>query len=263
MALPLQTDRRTSKPGRRQADTAGDVRDAFGHENSTRRHRDCGPFGECKRLLIAASQVLIAATIFVSGAIWTAHREKPTFAQPGKLLQLPGIAVMAPGRPDSTADPARVFRVSQVLRRYTKDTARADRIATALVTEGTKKNLDPAMLIGVLLTEDAQLDPQAKSNVGAQGLMQVMPFHKGKWGCGEGSLTEIESNICYGTAILAKYIEKAPNVRTALQRYNGCVRGTNTPQCGTYSGKVLKYAEEAATQMLGVDIPDFLDPVSD
>ena len=42
----------------------------------------------------------------------------------------------------------------------------------------------------------------------------------------------------------------------ALLRYNGCVKGTNTPHCHTYSGKVLKFAEQAASRMLSFSMAD-------
>ena len=48
--------------------------------------------------------------------------------------------------------------------------------------------------------------------------------------------------------------------KPALQRYNGCVRGTNTPNCYTYSGKVMKYADQAASAMLNVPIPTGIAP---
>jgi soluble lytic murein transglycosylase-like protein len=93
--------------------------------------------------------------------------------------------------------------------------------------------------------------------VGARGLMQVMPFHAGKWkGCPNADLFAIDSNICHGVSILADLIKRSPSVATALQRYNGCVRGTNTPNCYTYSGKVLKFAEQAATAMLTFNLSD-------
>jgi hypothetical protein len=57
-------------------------------------------------------------------------------------------------------------------------------------------------------------------------------------------------------SILADLIKRSPNVERALQRYNGCVRGTNTPNCHTYSGKVLRFAEQAATQMLSFSISE-------
>jgi len=195
----------------------------------------------------------VAATVLLAaGTIYTLNQQHPKYVKPAELLKLPAAIVNA--NPPPLGEQA--FRVSQVLRRYTKDTVRANTIANALVTEGAKKNLDPALLIGVLLTEDAKLDPNARSNVAARGLMQVMPFHAGKWKeCPSTSLTDVASNICYGTSILAQYMKRAGgSVRSALQHYNGCVHGTNTPNCSTYSGKVLKYADMAASQMLNVNL---------
>ena len=159
--------------------------------------------------------------------------------------------------PTDSAAQIEIKRGAYSLRRYTNDTTLALRIAQAIVVEGGKKNINPALLVGVLLTEDAKLDPMAKSFVGARGLMQVMPFHAGKWkGCTSADLFAIDSNICHGVSILADLIKRSPTVASALQRYNGCVRGTNTPNCHTYSGKVLKFAEQAATQMLSFSLSD-------
>jgi soluble lytic murein transglycosylase-like protein len=101
----------------------------------------------------------------------------------------------------------------------------------------------------VLLTENAQLDPRARSSVSARGLMQVMPIHSGNWGCGSKDLFDVESNICHGVQILKQAMNDAPNMRKALLRYNGCVRGRNTPNCHTYDDKVLRSASRAAEQM--------------
>jgi hypothetical protein len=190
-----------------------------------------------------------ASLLLAAGTIWTLNQQHPKYVKPGELLELPAAVVNA-----ATPSPGeQAFRVSQVLRKYTRDTTRANTIAEALVREGSKKNLDPALLIGVLLTENAKLDPKARSNVSARGLMQVMPFHAGKWkDCPSNDLADIASNICYGTSILAQYVKRAPTIEKALLHYNGCVRGTNTPNCQSYSGKVLKYADKAASQMLSI-----------
>jgi soluble lytic murein transglycosylase-like protein len=79
--------------------------------------------------------------------------------------------------------------------------------------------------------------------------MQVMPLHSGKWGCGSKDLFDIESNICHGVQILKQAMIDAPNTRVALLRYNGCVRGRNTPNCHLYDDKVLKRAGRAAAEM--------------
>jgi soluble lytic murein transglycosylase-like protein len=105
------------------------------------------------------------------------------------------------------------------------------------------------LLVGLMLTENAKIDPLARSNVGAAGLMQIMPFHSGKWGCASRNLLNIESNICHGVNILADYIHTSPNLNRALLRYNGCVRGRNTPNCHTYPRKVLGYANHASTMV--------------
>jgi hypothetical protein len=184
--------------------------------------------------------------------------QHPQFVKPGELLHLPPalVTASAPGTepypaPTDVKAQEEIQKVAYSLHKYTSDTVLARRIASAIVVQGGKKNIDPALLVGVVLTEDAKLDPKAKSFVGARGLMQVMPFHAGKWaGCPSTDLFAIDNNICHGVSILADLIKRSPSVSQALQRYNGCVRGTNTPNCHTYSGKVLKFAEQAATSML-------------
>lgn len=250
MTNPADIDRRedetvTQAPDDRRQST-GNI-----YTNVRRRSAERQPRKPWQRVLKAAAHGVAATLLLVAGTVWTLNQQKPKYVKPGELLQLPPSLVAA-------APPLseQVFRVSSVLRRYTKDTTRANTIAQALVIEGSKKNLSPSLLIGVLLTENAKLDPKARSNVSARGLMQVMPFHAGRWkGCKSNDLADIASNICYGTAILADYIKRAPSLEKALLNYNGCVRGTNTPQCHTYSGKVLRFADKAATQMLQAPFP--------
>jgi soluble lytic murein transglycosylase-like protein len=222
------------------------------------------PAPRWKRVLNVALRGIGATILLAAGTIWTIRQQHPQFVKPGQLLHLPVAVVTAqvPGTEGYTplTDSAAVLEIKRVaysLRKYTNDTTLALRIAQAIVVEGGKKNINPALLVGVMLTEDAKLDPKAKSFVGARGLMQVMPFHAGKWkGCTSADLFAIDSNICHGVSILADLIKRSPTVATALQRYNGCVRGTNTPNCHTYSGKVLKFAEQAATQMLSFSLSD-------
>jgi soluble lytic murein transglycosylase-like protein len=217
-----------------------------------------------KRILKAALHGISAAVLLAAGTVWTLRQQHPAFVKPGELLHLPPalVTAAAPGTESYVAptDSAAVLEIKKVaysLRKYTSDTVLANRIASSIVVQGGKKNIDPALLVGVVLTEDAKLDPNAKSFVGARGLMQVMPFHAGKWkGCTSADLFSIDSNICHGTSILADLIKRSPNVSRALQRYNGCVKGTNTPNCHTYSGKVLKFAEQAATQMLSFSMSE-------
>lgn len=222
------------------------------------------PASRWKRVFGTAARGTGAVVLLAAGTVWTLRQQHPQFLKPGDLLHLPAaiVTARAPGTegyapPTDSAALSEIQRVAYSLHKYTRDTLLAQRIAGAIVVEGGKKNINPALLVGVLLTEDAKLDPRAKSSVGARGLMQVMPFHAGKWkGCTSADLFEIDSNICHGASILADLIKRSPTLATALQRYNGCVRGTNTPNCHTYSGKVLRFAEQAATQMLSFSLSD-------
>jgi soluble lytic murein transglycosylase-like protein len=197
----------------------------------------------------AASHALALGVLLVSGAVWTISQQHPLYANPGKLLRLPAAVV------DAAQPTEQAFRIGEVLNQYTHDRALAFRIADALVDQAEREHIDPALLVGVLLTEDATLDPHARSSVGARGLMQVMPLHSGKWGCGSSDLFNIESNICHGVQILKEAMRSAPNTRVALLRYNGCVRGRNTPNCHTYDDKVLRHAGRAAAEMRLVKTP--------
>lgn len=202
-----------------------------------------------RRFLGAAAQAMALSLLLAGGTIYTLQNQHPKFTRPAALLALPG-AVIEASRPSEEA-----FRISQVLRRYTRNGHVADRIATAVVSEGHRKRVDPTLLVGVMLVETDNLNPRAKSFVGARGLMQVMPFHRGQWGCKSRDLYDIEGNICHGVSILADAIKNAPNLRVALQRYNGCVRGSNTPGCSSYSRKVLRAQSMTERQLLFVRNP--------
>lgn len=203
-------------------------------------------------------QIVFAAIMMLAGVVWAGTRAGTVYARPGELLALPATVVKPTLTPeeiligDATPDLSAPVtqRIALVLRKFAKDDRVADRAATALVREAARKNIDPVLLVGLMITENSAIDPLAKSSVGATGLMQVMPFHAGEWGCGSDNLVNVESNICHGVAILADYVRRSPkNLHKALLRYNGCVRGTNTPNCHTYSAKVYKHANNASRLM--------------
>lgn len=130
--------------------------------------------------------------------------------------------------------------LARVLITYRDDARLARRVATALVREGRRAGVKPDILLAVLLVENPWINPSARSPVGARGLMQVMPGHRGQWRACPASLEDIESNICYGAQIFRAYLrETNGHVESALLRYNGCVRGTNTPNCHEYPRAVF------------------------
>lgn len=137
--------------------------------------------------------------------------------------------------------------LEEVILRYRNDERLARRIATALVREGHRAGLAPDILLAVMLVENPWINPSARSSVGARGLMQVMPGHRGQWKACPNSLDDIESNICYGAQIFRDYLRQTGNIETALLRYNGCVKGTNTPNCHLYPQMVFSRVAKPAS----------------
>lgn len=125
----------------------------------------------------------------------------------------------------------------------------AEQAAAALVTEASRLKLSPSLLGAVLLIENTPLNPSAVSSQGALGLMQVMPVHRGNYGCSP-DLVNIVDNICHGARILKHMVRRSKSVPLALKRYNGCVRGRNTPRCYRYPNRVLRTASRLRREML-------------
>lgn len=140
-----------------------------------------------------------------------------------------------------------VAPIERVLLRYRADTTLTSRIAVAVVREARAVDVQPRLLLAVLLVENPWLEPAIRSPVGAVGLMQVMPVHRGAWAeCGS-DLEDIDSNICHGARIFAMYWDRAKgDLDRALLRYNGCVNGTNTPNCYQYPNHVFANAGRAS-----------------
>jgi soluble lytic murein transglycosylase-like protein len=141
----------------------------------------------------------------------------------------------------------RVAPVEEVLAPYHDDVTFIRAVSVALVREGERAGVDPRALASVLLVENAQLDPGARSTQGATGLMQVMPFHAGRWGCASDDLTNVDANICHGARIFSSYLKRYEgDLDRSLLAYNGCVAGTNTPDCFLYPSHVYSNAGRVA-----------------
>lgn len=138
--------------------------------------------------------------------------------------------------------------VERMLEPYHADGDWVRRIAFALVREADHTGLDSRALASVLLVENPWLTADAVSPVGAVGLMQVMPMHAGRWNCGSTDLEAVEVNICHGARIFAAYLARHGDLDRALLAYNGCVKGTNTPDCHMYPNHVYSRAGRAAMQ---------------
>ncbi len=137
---------------------------------------------------------------------------------------------------------------------------RADSIAYYAVREAYIRGIPPAVIFGVMLTENAVFASTATSNVGAVGLMQVYPrIWLKELGARFGTnLSADSTNLKYGTYILSQYIKSkqgqqptTAQVNAGLLHYNGCVHGTNTPTCHRYPAKVKSFVERGAEALCG------------
>lgn len=153
-----------------------------------------------------------------------------------------------------TADYVVLYRdhvapVEQALNQHGVPRVTARRLAWPLVEHAQQKGVDPATVASVLLVESGG-KAHATSSVGARGLMQVMPGWAGQIrGCGR-NLYSIDDNLCTGTGILAWYLRNADgDEREALLGYNGCVRGTNTPDCHSYPEKVQRLRRQIKAEI--------------
>ena len=110
--------------------------------------------------------------------------------------------------------------IIQTIKPWVPDETEATTIARWVYVYGKRFNLSPELILGVIAVE-SRFDHFAVSNVGAVGLMQVMPFWKDELGSPSDNLLQIETNVRYGCAILRHYIDRYKKLDRALGAYNG------------------------------------------
>ena len=185
-------------------------RAGHGRAHATRLPRSRTGGGSCSRSRVRR---------FVDDACAVAHAPRAAGTAAPAVLQ---------GRECVRGRPPRTGNLEQ---------GRADSIARVAVREAYHRRIPPALVLGVMLTENDQFKRNARSKVGAMGLMQIMPRI---WMPNLGpilgrNLKDDETNLRYGVYILKHFAKRtadtldAANVtKVALLSYNGCVRGTNT-----------------------------------
>ena len=109
------------------------------------------------------------------------------------------------------------------LSRYVKDPQQRLDLLRAIHAASTEAGLPPELVLAVIEVE-SHFDRFAISRVGAQGMMQVMPFWKDEIGRPDDNLTDNLTNFEYGCRILQFYLEREKgHLHKALARYNGSV----------------------------------------
>ena len=249
MTEPVHAGERRSRQDRRGSGEAG------------RRGATRSPH---KQVLLALLRDAAAVVVLVAAIAWAVTHVRPIFAGSPKVVQ--SIAERVPiTRPAPPVDPLtsspefeedrRAF-ANDLVRTGRMDPARADTIAYYAVREAHRRGIPPAVIFGVMLTENALFVSNAMSNVGAVGLMQIYPkIWLKELGDRFGTdLASDSTNLKYGVYILSEYIKPkrgsetvtASDVQKGLLRYNGCVRGTVTPDCQSYPDVVRRQVQQAA-----------------
>jgi soluble lytic murein transglycosylase-like protein len=113
--------------------------------------------------------------------------------------------------------------MSARLKRYIKDPKERLTLLRMVHQEATRAEVSPELVLSVIHIESL-FNPYAVSYVGAQGLMQVMPFWKKEIGRVDDNLINSATNLRYGCTILKHYLKREKgNWVKALARYNGSV----------------------------------------
>lgn len=119
--------------------------------------------------------------------------------------------------------------MSARLARFVDDELYRRRLLIMIQYEAARADLNPQVILGLIEVE-SRFRQYAISNVGAKGLMQVMPFWQRYIGNENHNLFDVRTNLRYGCTILRHYnnIENG-NLQRALARYNGSLGSYKYP----------------------------------
>lgn len=119
--------------------------------------------------------------------------------------------------------------MSARLARFVPDNAQRDRLLINIQYESSRAGLDTQLILGLIEIE-SRFHQYAISNVGARGLMQVMPFWKNHIGQASHNLFDIRTNLRYGCTILRYYRNRENgDIVRALARFNGSLGSNKYP----------------------------------
>ncbi|MEZ0122718.1 MAG: lytic transglycosylase domain-containing protein [Candidatus Reddybacter sp.] len=159
---------------------------------------------------------LLLTTLLVAPSAFSAQANDP------ELLQILRDTVSQADSFDDRYD-AEVWLLakSNSLARFLPDKSRRFEFLRKVHRAATRAGLQPEIVLALIEVE-SHFDPYAVSRVGAQGLMQIMPFWKKEIGRPNDNLTDTDTNLRYGCTILKHYLNREKGrLADALARYNG------------------------------------------
>lgn len=255
---------------------ADDRRHASDRRAASATDRRKPPRPAWQRWLLVTGRDAAIVILTLGAIVFSVNHVHPIFANQPSVAQSLTNHVPAAGALLS-ATPADTTRLGALVRsqQFKADSAnfaaalvntgrmkqgRADSIAYYAVREAYRRGVPPAVVFGVMLTENAMFVSSAMSNVGAVGLMQVYPkiWLKALGDKLGRDLRSDSTNLKYGIYILSSYLKSDSSgkvtpsqLRSGLLHYNGCVHGSNTPHCGNYPNKVKNYVESQGSSICG------------
>ena len=186
-------------------------------------------------LLVTLCIALVATLATRQGGLVPAAYAKPAVQSPPARPEFASqrsapVSVVRDRRPEVEALSA------SLAKRYRVSIEATRGVIAAAYREGQRIGLDPLLIIAVIAVE-SRFNPIAESEMGAQGLMQVIPrFHKDHLdAAGVDSVLDPHSNIRVGAGVLKDYIRSGGNEVAGLQRYNG----SSADSTNAYAAKVL------------------------
>jgi hypothetical protein len=132
-----------------------------------------------------------------------------------------------------------------VSRRYRVSSVALEPVLAEAENSARGAGLDPLLIVAMMAVESS-FNPFAESNMGAQGLMQVIPrWHMDKIGedAGEDALFDPLLNVQVGTQVLVEGLQRYGSLQAALQYYGGA---RNDPEA-RYSKRVLAMKDQIAS----------------
>jgi soluble lytic murein transglycosylase-like protein len=208
---------------------------------SRHRCRRLSEPGPAQHLALAGILILAAVLVAPAPALWGPKSPEPTPAPADVIREaaLPPAPVIAKsariGKAEAMPRPEQLATI--VARRYSVAQDAAFDVVRVAFREGQRYGLDPMLILAVIAVE-SRFNPDAESEQGAMGLMQVVPrFHPEKIAAlGMSSVLLPEANIALGTRILRDAIRRGgSDVAAGLQLYNGAV----TDETQAYANRVL------------------------
>jgi len=172
---------------------------------------------------------------------WLQARHDARAERSGELRTVEGqsSAISRATATDPANLPPRQAAVAQWLsRRYKVAPEPIGRLVQEAWALGDRAGLDPTLILAVVAVE-SRFNPFAQSNVGAQGLMQVVTrAHDDKYEAFGGTHAAFDpvTNLRVGVQVLKECISRAGDLNAGLSH---CAGAASLPNDGGYSARVL------------------------